>query len=130
MPCRETLFCRVLWFFRLRLFLHRAECYKSIIDLLDELLTVAQSHPQAPSVPAQPGPPKKTPSSSDSSESLGPLTPEEAQRQVGGDCEKIVGTFEPNVFRFFFLVSKSLQHEIPLLGALSLSSSASARKRR
>ena len=47
-------------------------------------------------------------------------------RRLRKDC----WTFEPNVFRFFFLVSKSLQHEIPLLGALSLSSSASARKRR
>ena len=47
-------------------------------------------------------------------------------RRLRKDC----WTFEPNVFRFVFLVSKSLQHEIPLLGALSLSSSASARKRR
>ena len=72
-----------LYLFELCLFF-RAECYKCIIDLLDDLMQAAESHPQSPSVPTKPGPPQITPASNGSTLSAlyGALSPEEAQQNV------------------------------------------------
>nr|CAB3264505.1 nuclear pore complex protein Nup155 [Phallusia mammillata] len=73
-------------------YLARAECYKCIIDMLDELMTAGQSQPQAPSVPTQPGPPKVTTSPTGVSSLSSPLQPEEAQQQAERCLQKALNS--------------------------------------
>lgn len=58
----------------LQAYLNRMECYKSVMEVLGQLLSITASHPQAPNVPKSPGPP--------ASEDYCLLTPEEAKSYV------------------------------------------------
>ncbi|XP_023215500.1 nuclear pore complex protein Nup155-like [Centruroides sculpturatus] len=58
----------------LQAYLNRMECYKSVMEVLGQLLSITASHPQAPNVPKSPGPP--------ASEDYSLLTPEEAKSYV------------------------------------------------
>jgi len=58
-------------------YLARMDSYKCIIDMFNDLLVAAESHPQAPSVPTQPGPPQLN--NLPNSTIISSLTPKNAQ---------------------------------------------------
>ncbi|XP_022087297.1 nuclear pore complex protein Nup155-like [Acanthaster planci] len=87
-------------------FTARYECYKCVIDILDELLVLSQAHPTSPVVPTHPGPPPQPDPNQLSSQDAKAYMEEIMQKALASDDELF------HVALYDWLIEKGLKDRL------------------